>query len=54
MFIFQELESLIRVNKLTHKLLSEHLALDDFKTGLFSLPEAALLICNALYEIDKE
>ncbi len=25
-----ELEALIRVNRLTHKLLSEHLALDDF------------------------
>ena len=27
---FQELEALLRVNKLTHKLLSEHSALDDF------------------------
>ena len=25
-----ELEALLKVNKLTHKLLSEHLALDDF------------------------
>ena len=25
-----ELEALVKVNKLTHKLLSEHLALDDF------------------------
>ena len=28
----KELEALIRVNKLTHKLLSEHLALDDFSS----------------------
>ncbi len=28
--IVKELEALLKVNKLTHKLLSEHLALDDF------------------------
>ena len=30
MSLFKELEALMRVNKLTHKLLAEHLALDDF------------------------
>ena len=29
-FYLQELEALIKVNKLTHKLLSENLALDEF------------------------
>jgi cytoplasmic FMR1 interacting protein len=29
-FQLQELDALLRVNKLTHKLLSEHLALDDY------------------------
>jgi hypothetical protein len=29
-FSSQELDALLRVNKLTHKLLSEHLALDDY------------------------
>ena len=33
-FIFQELEALLKVNKLTHKLLSENLALDDFNAML--------------------
>ena len=32
--IFQELEALLKVNKLTHKLLSENLALDDFNAML--------------------
>ena len=31
---FQELDALLRVNKLTHKLLSEHLALDDYDAML--------------------
>ena len=32
--LFQELDALLRVNKLTHKLLSEHLALDDYDAML--------------------